>query len=99
MGEKDSTNQASNLEKLISEVQQGDAKEYTDSDLRVDDNQEIKMDVLSLPPRSEVHQTNKRTRIRLSKPLKRFIFVLFLIIIIISGSMYFFGNELIDILQ
>lgn len=99
MGEKDSTNQASNLEKLISEVQQGEAKEYTDSDLRVDDNQEIKMDVLSLPPRSEVHQTNKRTRIRLSKPLKRFIFVLFLIIIIISGSMYFFGNELIDILQ
>jgi len=99
MGEKDSTNQASNLEKLISEVQQGETKEYTDSDLRVDDNQEIKMDVLSLPPRSEVHQTNKRTRIRLSKPLKRFIFVLFLIIIIISGSMYFFGNELIDILQ
>ncbi len=99
MGEKDSTNQASNLEKLISEVQQGETKEYTDSDLRVDGNQEIKMDVLSLPPRSEVHQTNKRTRLRLSKPLKQFIFVLLLILIIISGSIYFFGSELIDILQ
>lgn len=97
MDEKDDPSKVSNLEKLISEVQQVEKHEYTEADLRVGKDREIKMDVLTLPPRSEVHQTDKRTRIRLSKPLKRFIFVLILILALIGGAIYFFGYELIDI--
>lgn len=99
MEEKNAPNQASNLEKLISEVQQVEKKEYSEEDLRVGDDREIKMDVLSLPPRSEVHQVNKRARLRISKPLRRFIFVLILIVALIGGSVYFFGKELVGILM
>lgn len=90
------SNQASNLEKLISEVQQVEPKEYTEANLRINEDKEIKIDVLSLPSRSEVHQTNKRTRIRLSKPMRRFIFVLLLMILLVGGSIYFFYHELIE---
>ncbi|HLR15879.1 MAG TPA: hypothetical protein VK144_08625 [Bacillota bacterium] len=99
MEEKDAPNQASSLEKLISEVQQGEKDEYTEADLRVGSDQEIKVDILALPPRSEVHQTNKRTHVRLSKPLKRLLFILILIIFVIGGSIYFFGQELLELLQ
>lgn len=99
MEEKGASNQASSLEKLISEVQQGEKEEYTEADLRLGNDHEIKVDVLALPPRSEVHQTNKRTHLRLSKPLKRLLFVLIFIFIVIGGSIYFFGQDLLDLLQ
>jgi|SRR5699024_3464343 len=51
------------------------------------------MDVLNLPPRSEVHSQSKtRLSLSLKKPTSRFIFVL-LFLIVIMAVIYFFYEE------
>lgn len=95
--ETNTSNQASSLEDLIAEVQQGNGEDHSEPNLRLGSDKEIKIDVLSLPPRSEVHTTKKRTHIRMSRPMKRLIFMIIVLILLISGSLYYFGEELIDL--
>ncbi len=98
--ETDPSNQASSLEQLIAEVQQGeDSVDHSEANLRLGANKEIQIDVLSLPPRSEVHTAKKRTHIRMSRPMKRFIFIVIVLLLLISGSIYYFGEELVDMFR
>lgn len=98
--ETDPSNQASSLEELIAEVEQEEIKqdhEDKETSLRLGSDKEIKIDVLSLPPRSEIHISNKRTRIRISNPMKRFIFMIVLLVILIVGSMFYFREDLLEL--
>ncbi|HLR71584.1 MAG TPA: hypothetical protein VK085_09155 [Pseudogracilibacillus sp.] len=81
-------NQAEKLQQLFAEVtneqQQQETKNSTDF---------IEVDVLKLPPRSEVHQKPKRKLyIRLTSPFARLLFV-FLSILIIMGVIYYVAGE------
>jgi hypothetical protein len=95
------TNQAEQLKKIFDELQQG---ENNPDELMNDQFSETdsipKIDVLNLPPRKEIHG-NKKSRIRLSmsKPFLRLLSVIFLIILIICGAYYIWGEELIHIIN
>lgn len=45
------------------------------------------IDVLNLPPRSAVHRKHGKTRIKLDKPLLRFLSVVIILLIIIGVSL------------
>ena len=88
--EQEHKNQAANLAQLVSEInQQLDA-----SDVQNEQNHDnyVEVDVLNLPPRREVHKKSKhRLSLNLRQPIFRFIFVVFLIIII--GLLLFYLTD------
>lgn len=95
---KDEKNQAAELEKLFSEItehEQADAQ--ADEQTNIAENKEapeFEIDILNLPPRSEVHLSNsKRLKITLNRPLIRFLFVIIFIIGIAIGTFYIIGIE------
>lgn len=90
-------NQEEALRFLLDEVQQGE-KEEKNQVAAIDETevQKREVDVLNLPPRKEVHSKNKqRTHIKMSKPLLRFLFVFILLLGVLIG-VYFVWGELIN---
>jgi len=84
-------NQAEKLKQLFAEVtnQPPSEEDKAPTDF-------IEVDVLKLPPRSEVHQKSKlKFHIRLTSPFARFVLVFLLILIIIGVIYYKAGNEII----
>lgn len=57
------------------------------------------IDILDLPPRKEVHGSNGPMKMKLSKPLLRFIFISLLVITIIIVGLYFFDGEITDLIN
>lgn len=77
------------LQELISEVQQGGEGnpplEQRDRDPG-DSEQRSKIDILDLPPRREVHSHKQgRTHVKFSRPLLRLLLVIIILLGIISG--------------
>ncbi|MEC5422435.1 hypothetical protein QGM71_02880 [Virgibacillus sp. C22-A2] len=93
--------QAEELRKLLSEVQQGE-KGRPSQQANLDDEvvYEREIDILELPPRKEVHGTKKkRTQIKLSRPLLRFLIVIILLLLVLTGVYYLWADEIITILS
>lgn len=87
-------NQEEALRFLLDEVQQGEKDQVATIDETEAHKREV--DVLNLPPRKEVHSKNKqRTHIKMSKPLLRFLFVFILLLGVLIG-VYFVWGELIN---
>lgn len=100
--------QATQLKKLFNELQQNEdnVEEYEQNEdilinNKVDETEdELKIDVLNLPPRKEVHSANRvRTKLKLGRPMIRLIFVFTVLVIVIASAYYFFGEELIAIIN
>ncbi|ASN05486.1 hypothetical protein [Virgibacillus necropolis] len=104
--------QANELRKLFNEVQgQGKETSELPKQENTDDHNSVftfenssteidesvrKIDILNLPPRREVHGSNKkRARMKISRPFARFSVVILIIFAIIVSAYYVWGNELI----
>jgi|SRR5690625_551640 len=92
-------NQAEKLQQLFAEVTNQQREEETKQKENETDETAtnyIEVDVLSLPPRSVVHQRPKRKLyIRLKSPLSRLLFVLVLLLIIIGIIYYLAGDQIL----
>ncbi len=90
------SNKENELRSLFEELEKGNEKKTIHTETNTDKNTETKreVDILNLPPRKEIHSANAGMHFRVNKPLFRFLFVLFLLIIILIGAYYFWDNEL-----
>ncbi|MEJ8776816.1 hypothetical protein [Pseudogracilibacillus sp. ICA-222130] len=92
MSEELKESQAKQLQQLFQEVNSEHEKETK----QIEKQDLVEIDVLSLPPRSEVHVSTKRKlKISLKGPLGRFLFVLFILLLILGGMYMYFGEEII----
>lgn len=88
-------NQAEKLQQLFAEVT-NQPKEKEDDKEKEATTSYIEVDVLNLPPRSEVHQKPKRKfYVNLKSPFVRLLLVLFILLIIISLIYYVAGEQII----
>src|SRR5690625_2427384 len=100
--EKEKSNdQTVQLKEIFDEVQQSGSDQTNGRNNIVNDTDPIvKVDVLNLPPRKEVHNNHKRrTRVKIGQPFIRFFVVIILFIIAIAGAYYLWGEELINIIK
>lgn len=94
--------QAEHLKKLFNEVQQSESKEVKKGKppLNPEHSQDVKVDVLNLPPRKEVHgKSLDRARLKFRKPLLRFLTVITILVMIIIGAYFIWNEELISIIK
>ncbi|MHA6251075.1 hypothetical protein [Oceanobacillus sp. CAU 1775] len=89
--------QANELRELFKEVTSEETlpqevEEVSDVNHRV-------IDVLNLPPRKEVHTSSGPMKMKMSKPLMRFIFISLLVITIIIVALYFFDGEITNLIN
>lgn len=98
----DHNDQAEQLKKIFDELQQHENKSeaLSNDHQHTKDYSMPKIDVLNLPPRKEVHGNNKeRTHLSISKPFLRFLSVIILIVAIIFGAYFIWGDELMIIID
>jgi|SRR5690625_753698 len=93
-------NQAEKLQQLFAEV----TNQPNNNKNREEDKEEnanlIEVDVLNLPPRSEVHQQPKRKLyIRFKSPLTRLLIILLLLFVTIGIIYYIAGEQIIMLLN
>ncbi|HLR75892.1 MAG TPA: hypothetical protein VK077_11560 [Virgibacillus sp.] len=89
MDQKASKSQADELQKLFKEVQEHETDEQELVNDQKSHDMQPKIDVLNLPPRKEVHRSHgKKIKLKLSKPLQRLMFVIFILIIVMI-AIYF----------
>ncbi|TQS74438.1 hypothetical protein DX933_10835 [Ornithinibacillus gellani] len=97
-----SPDQADELRKLLDEVQQSanDEKESEQIKEETEPTYSREIDILNLPPRREVHgNNNSKARMTFNRPLFRLIIVLLLVIGFTAGLFYFYGDEILNILN
>lgn len=90
--------QADQLQQLFEEITQNEHVQednHDDEELAVlADNYDNKIDILDLPPRSEVHSSQSRwMKINFNRALLRFILIIGLVIGIVIGIYYLVGIE------
>ncbi|MFC4022914.1 hypothetical protein ACFOUV_03685 [Oceanobacillus longus] len=96
----ESKDQANDLRSLIQEVENEHEKKPDESLVSNKHTVEKReVDILNLPPRKEIHSVNQRTRFKISKPLFRLLLVILLLIIIFIVASYFFGDELMTLIE
>lgn len=103
MSEHNERNQADNLMKLFQEVanhtpddpvEEQEPLDYTEQINEHKEQSYVELDLLNLPPRSEVHQKRKhRYSFTIINPFTRLLFVIILVIGVITLLLYF---DLID---
>lgn len=96
------SDQAEQLKQIFDELQQNKSKseESRREEQHTNDDSIPKIDVLNLPPRREVHgNSNVRTRLGISRPFLRFLSVIVLIVAIILGAYFMWGEELIVLIN
>lgn len=109
---RESDDQASELRKLLDEVEntqeETNPEETThqrieaeaDTDTEKESNRELNIDILNLPPRKEIHgSTKSHTRLKMSNPSKRLITVAVLLVVLFVAMFYFWGEELLDVIE
>lgn len=99
MSKHNERNQADNLMKLFQEVanhspddpiEEQDELDFTEQVTENKEQSYVELDLLNLPPRSEVHQkSNSRYSFTLINPFTRLLFVIILVIGIIALLLYF----------
>lgn len=86
-------NQAIKLQQLFAEVTNQEAMNEIEGE---HPEEFVEVDVLQLPPRSEVHNKSKWSmQIKPSSPLVRFIFVIILMLAVIGVLYYVIGEKVI----
>jgi len=95
--ERKNDDQATDLQKLIDEVQQSERiQKKQQVSLSQESDQIRKMDILNLPPRKEIHRNHKqRIHVKLSRPLFRFLSVIIILLVIIYGAYFIWENDLL----
>jgi len=89
--------QATELRKLISEVDIKAVQPKESIDKEKEQESYPQIDILNLPPRKEVHGKKKsRVHFKLSRSILRLIFVLLLAMAVIIGVIYLFENGLLE---
>ncbi|SFD50911.1 hypothetical protein SAMN05216238_10213 [Lentibacillus persicus] len=107
---KEADDQASELRKLLDEVENGQEvtnleetthqRKEAEADTEKKSNRDLNIDILNLPPRKEVHGSTKtHTRLKMSNPSKRFITVAVLLVVLFVVMFYFWGEELLDVVE
>lgn len=101
---KKESDQAKELRKLLSDVQQSESSNYTTTTTENDTHQTLdntkKIDVLNLPPRKEIHNGKSRhIKIKVTKPYIRLIVVVLLITFLFAGGFYMWGQELVNMIK
>ncbi|WP_164668737.1 hypothetical protein [Virgibacillus doumboii] len=98
---KDYEEHTDELRNLLDEVQGSSEKplpEENDDKEETNDTDEREVDILNLPPRKEVHNSdNGRVHFKFSGALLRLIFVIVIIVLVVGGSYILLGDELIEI--
>ena len=91
-------NQTDELRELFLETEKNTAEnsEGEQSAYQVDLRE---IDILNLPPRKEVHTSNSRTKLKVSRPFLRLLFISLLVIIILVVSYFLFDGELVTLLR
>ncbi|MBU5466290.1 hypothetical protein KQI49_05515 [Virgibacillus sp. MSJ-26] len=89
--------QATELRKLISEVEaKDDVKNPTNEERKQEPRRQI--DILDLPPRKEIHSKKKsRVHFKLNRSVLRLIVVFLLVAAVIVGVIYLFENDLLQL--
>jgi len=89
--------QATELRKLISEVEtKDDVKNPANEEQKQEPRRQI--DVLDLPPRKEIHSKKKsRVHFKLNRSVLRLIVVFLLVVAVIVGVIYLFENDLLQL--
>lgn len=84
--------QAKQLRRKVQEINEAESNTME----QVPDSiQEMDTDILNLPPRKEIHQQKKQTtRLKISNPTQRFLFIVFFILLIIVGAYFIIGDKL-----
>lgn len=97
----ENNDQAEQLKQIFDELQQNAVKsdELSNDEQYEEDYTIPKIDVLNLPPRKEVHSNHGRARLSISRPFLRFLFVILLIVLVIFGAYYIWGEELIILIK
>jgi len=91
---EDKEDQAAKLQQLFLEVNNHETDEKKE---KVTEEDLIEIDVLNLPPRSEVHPvTNVRLHIDFRRPIWRFIAIIVLLIIIGCIVYFLFGEQIME---
>lgn len=84
-------NQARKLQELFAEV--ANNPEIKDNE-PIEKEEFVEMDILNLPPRSEVHSSSKRKlKLNIKKPFARFVFVMIILIAIITMMYFAIGDQ------
>ncbi|RDW22024.1 hypothetical protein [Oceanobacillus chungangensis] len=84
--------QAEDLRYLVEEIEDNKEMENDTSAILEEATEKREIDILNLPPRRDVHITNNRTRLRISKPFFRITIVVIILILILIVSYYFIDN-------
>lgn len=90
--EEDQANELRTLFQDIEEGNENDEELFADQIIN-------EIDVLNLPPRKEVHTKNKRTKIKLSKPLLRFLFTVIIVLAGLGTAIYVWQDEITTLLH
>lgn len=95
--------QAEQLKQLFNEVQQGADQQVKETDLSTldaEEFQDVKIDILNLPPRKEVHSKYaSRTRLKLNRPIVRLLSVMIILLIIIISVSFIWSDELMNMIR
>lgn len=95
MADHQKKDQAEKLQQLFAEVNNQEQDDETKETL-TNEKEFIEVDVLQLPPRSEVHQTSKwKLRINFRSPWLRFTSTLVLLAVVLFCLYYFLGDYLL----
>lgn|SRR5699024_7772234 len=88
-------NQAEDLRKLVYDLESGKEENEQSAGTEPDERE---IDILNLPPRKEVHGNKQnRVRLKMSTSFKRFLLVIFVLVVVLGGMYYFYGAELLQI--
>ena len=103
MSKETTQDQAEHLKELFNEIEHSEREEVSTQDglhAEPENVQVLKIDILNLPPRKEIHSmNNNRTRLKLGKPLIRLLLVIVVLIVIIIGSYYLWDEQLIQLIN
>ncbi|RKQ37688.1 hypothetical protein [Oceanobacillus halophilus] len=94
--EEDQANELRSLFDEITEEKHGREKEVFSEERR---NEKREIDILELPPRKEVHISRGRARLKISRPFIRFILVVIVLLAIIFGAYYYWGDEVFQLMS
>ncbi|SFA73339.1 hypothetical protein SAMN04488072_101292 [Lentibacillus halodurans] len=94
---RESNDQASELRKLLDEVEGDSEQEVRAGGTTPALDTEPEVDILNLPPRKEVHNRyNKRTKLKISSASKRLLLVMIILLLLFGTTFYLWGEELLD---
>lgn len=95
--------QAEHLKQLFNDVQKNEETQEIPSaldTLQITQDRDLKIDILNLPPRKDVHGKNAyRMRLKISRPFMRFLSVMITLVLIIIFIYFNWPDELKSLMK